>query len=379
MEKSPIISNCKGSTYSTFAAFAMAIVARLTARDILSIVTFDHTAQVIWSPTEVTATNLDEIRRALRNISVGGSTALFEGLSKAAEQVAKNMDKMKSDNPTYTNRLILLSDGAANVGPMHPLDFQRLSKKLGRANISVTTIGFGPNYDEDVLTDIAHLSDGNHAFIDNGDNLHEVLDKEFTHALNVAAADISTKIRFPHFVKPLKVLGPTAQIDANEIRISFNQLYGYQQKRAIIEIQVAPQLKREWQMVAAAQCTYYVTAGEKTKEHKQKCQAFLSFVKSAETAQVNKPVMEQVIVALTNAVSKMAVDLRDAGRTKEAQRACYANQRTIIGALETYNLDNTPRLKELWIKNGDYANQMAQSNWNNLRKQMRADQFGLDH
>ena len=343
-----------------------AIVRRLRKEDRLSLVTFDGRAHLVLPPTD--PRQAQKIRDAIHQISTGGSTALYAGLQMAAAQACSD---------ARANRIILLSDGAANVGPMHPLDFKRLGRNLGQSGISVTTLGFGKSYDEDVLAQLAHQSDGNHAFIERPKDLAPLLERDFTHALTIVAADISAKVRFAPFVTPLRVLGPRAQIRGREVLLSFNSLYGGQQKRAIIEVQIHGHKAQERVMLAVAQATGY----GKT-EHKLRAQAFVSLLDPtthtrARVCVVNKGVMEQVIIALTNSVAKIAVKLRDAGRTKEAQRACYANQKTIAGAVEMYGLDYKGRLRELWHENGEYARQMY--DWTTLRKRMRQDQFNLDN
>jgi len=63
------------------------------------------------------------------------------------------------------NRIILLSDGLANIGPDTPAELGQLGTELGRERIAVTTIGLGLGYHEDLLTQLANHSDGNHAFV----------------------------------------------------------------------------------------------------------------------------------------------------------------------------------------------------------------------
>jgi Ca-activated chloride channel family protein len=57
-----------------------------------------------------------------------------------------------------------MSDGLANVGPHRPSDFERLGQRLGAQGITVTTVGLGRGYNEDLMAGLASASDGNHAF-----------------------------------------------------------------------------------------------------------------------------------------------------------------------------------------------------------------------
>ena len=64
----------------------------------------------------------------------------------------------------YVHRIILLSDGQANVGPSSPGDLGRLGAALLKEGISVTTIGVGTNYNEDLMARLSQKSDGNTYF-----------------------------------------------------------------------------------------------------------------------------------------------------------------------------------------------------------------------
>ena len=64
-------------------------------------------------------------------------TALYAGTEKGAEEVKKFFDKGR------VNRVILLSDGMANIGPSDPSDLKLLGQKIGGEGITVTTQGLG--------------------------------------------------------------------------------------------------------------------------------------------------------------------------------------------------------------------------------------------
>ncbi|MFP4562619.1 MAG: vWA domain-containing protein [Spirochaetia bacterium] len=115
---------------------ALLAVDMLEDTDIVSIVTYDDTVQVLVPATRVSERRY--IRRRIESIHAGGSTALFAGVSKGADEVSKFLDGRN------VNRVILLSDGLANVGPDSPMALGNLGEALKRTGISVTTIGLGP-------------------------------------------------------------------------------------------------------------------------------------------------------------------------------------------------------------------------------------------
>ena len=73
----------------------------------------------------------------------------------------------------------MLSDGQANVGPSSPTELGDLGASLSKDGITVTTIGLGTGYNEDLMANLAGYSDGNHAFVKDAEDLARVFKYEF--------------------------------------------------------------------------------------------------------------------------------------------------------------------------------------------------------
>ncbi|MCK5662213.1 MAG: VWA domain-containing protein, partial [Thiotrichaceae bacterium] len=120
----------------------------LDSQDILSIVSYDDRIDVLVPATKMS--DKANIAAAIRRLTARGSTALFAGVSKGGDEVQKFLDKNR------VNRVILLSDGIANVGPSSPYALGQLGSKLIKLGISVTTLGLGLGYNEDLMTQLAN-------------------------------------------------------------------------------------------------------------------------------------------------------------------------------------------------------------------------------
>src|SRR6202008_148552 len=79
----------------------------------------------------------EDLKARIHRIQPGGSTALHAGVVLGAKQVRQFFSKER------VNRVILLSDGLANVGPSSTSDLSRLGHELRNDGISVSTIGLG--------------------------------------------------------------------------------------------------------------------------------------------------------------------------------------------------------------------------------------------
>ena len=97
---------------------------RLAEKDIVSIITYDHTVNVLLPATKVT--DKGYIKNEISKIQSGGNTALFAGVSKGAAEVRKFLEENR------VNRVILLSDGLANVGPSSPAEVGQPRRVAGQ-------------------------------------------------------------------------------------------------------------------------------------------------------------------------------------------------------------------------------------------------------
>ncbi|MGI9407108.1 MAG: vWA domain-containing protein, partial [Hyphomicrobiaceae bacterium] len=142
---------------------ALMALDRLEADDILSIVTYSDRAEVLVPATRVRDRHV--LRRKINHIFTSGRTALYAGTKAGIGQVR---EFLRSER---VNRVILLSDGLANIGPSTPEVLGRLGREAVADGISATTIGLGLGYNEDLMAKLAYNSDGNHAFVENASDL----------------------------------------------------------------------------------------------------------------------------------------------------------------------------------------------------------------
>lgn len=365
LDKSGSMSGDK--IYRAREAAAMAIN-RLNAGDIASVVAYDTTVRVMMPATKVS--DKKAFRRAIERIDAGGNTALFAGVSKGAHEIDKFLD------PNRVNRIILLSDGLANVGPSSPAELGRLGASLAKEGISVTTIGLGLGYNEDLMTQLAGMSDGNHAFVENADDLARIFNSEFGDVLAVVAQQVEVKIQCAPGVRPVRVLGRDADIVGGAVHTNLNQLYSEQEKFVLLEVEVpAGEVGRE-QLLASVEVSYtnMATRGRDTLSGT----AVVSFSASDEAVvdATDEKVMTTTVEQIANQMSKEAVQLRDAGRVEEAKRKLAEGAAFVQQKAELYD---GGALQSLSAELEQDAEALADDeDWNRTRKDLRKKQYSRD-
>lgn len=209
---------------------AIEIVERLSPDDILSLIVYSDRPQVIFPAQRVK--DKDAIIEIISGIYAGGSTALYGGVHSGADQVRKNMSW------EYMNRIILLSDGLANVGPSSTGALADLGAMLEAEGITVTTIGVGLDYNEDLMTALAATSGGNAYFASSARELPTIFAEEIGEAMTLTARDIRIRIDCPDGAKPVGVIGREGEISGQTMSVKIGKLYGKKEKFALFEIEI---------------------------------------------------------------------------------------------------------------------------------------------
>lgn len=336
-------------------------VSKLNKNDIVSIITYDSRVSVLVPATRVT--DKGALYEAIQNIRANGSTALFAGTSKGAAEVRKFLNKR------YVNRVVLLSDGMANVGPNSPAALGQLGKALAKEGMSVSTIGLGLGYNEDLMTQLANYSDGNHDFVENSADLARVFDREFGDAMSVVAQDVEIDIICDHGVTPIRVVGRDAEIVNNRVRTRINQLYSSQQSHVVLEVEVPASKDGVRRDVANVQVKYNNMATQKIARVDGRVAVQFSESKAKVKAAINKTAYEDVIEQVANVEAEEALELRDQGNVQGAVSKLKSNATFLEKAA---SLISSSKLRAQSDESVEEAAAVEQDkNWNKTRKVLK--------
>jgi len=337
---------------------AIMAVERLRKDDIISVVTYDHQANILLPATK--ATDQNRIITAINKLRAGGQTALYDGVEKAAKEVRKFLDRKR------VNRIVLVSDGLANVGPSTPKELGALGASLSKENIAVTTIGLGLGYNEDLMSQLAEKSDGNHAFAENATDLVRFFDHEFGDIFSVVAQEVNVTIIGVEGVRPIRVLGRDAEIQDQQVSVKLNQLYGGQEKYILLELEVPP---TKAERVIAGVAVVYRNLGADTSE-RLSSMVSATFTNSPQLVEekTNAAVMTAAVEQLAVEKNELAVKRRDEDKINEARKILIDNAKFLAEEAEKYE---SKSLEELSEKNKVDAQNLDERRWNRQRKFMR--------
>ena len=335
---------------------------RLKSKDIVSVILYDSDVEVLVPATKMT--NRDRIIGKIRSIKAGGSTALYAGVQTGAEELRKFLSNER------VNRVVLLSDGLANVGPDSPKALGNLGADLIDEGISVTTIGMGNGYNEDLMSNLAYKSDGGHYFCEEADELAGIFDQEFGRALSVVAQKVIIEITCPEGIKPIRLLGREGSINGQTIKLDMNHIYSEHEKYALLEVKT-PAYEEDALSIADVNIRYVNMKDSMEEKQDAKIAAGITRSRAMYDSKQNKEVYADVVEQIAIKNNERALALRDQGQIEKAKAELISNTvylRSNAATLDSEKLDGYAH------ENEKDADAVQQEDWSRARKGMRESQ-----
>ena len=205
-------------------------VDKLGDDDIFSLVTYDNDTDLLIAPERVGGRDhREELKARIHRIQAGGSTALHAGVVLGAKQVRRFFEKER------VNRVILLSDGIANVGPSSTSALAGLGRELRSDGITVSTIGLGDDYNEDLMTALAEASNANYYYVKDAEKLPGIFAEELGAARSLLARSIVIRIDAPEGVRLKEIIGrPDIVCGDRVVEIKMPELFGSEKRRFLV-------------------------------------------------------------------------------------------------------------------------------------------------
>lgn len=344
-------------------------ISLLGEKDIVSVVSYDDKVNVVVPATKVG--NKKRIQSLIDEVRPGGYTALFAGVSKGADQIRTFIAKNK------VNRIILLSDGLANVGPSSPHALGQLGLSLAKERISVTTIGLGLGYNEDLMTQLANNSDGNHAFVEHARDLANIFQKEFNDVLSVVAQKIQININFHNNIRPIRILGRNGQIIGNKVLVNMNQVYSNQEKYVLLEIEIPHNKAAKRLPIANVQVNYDNSISGRAEILNKNISVNYTRSEDMVDKNINANIMSAALEQKSVEKSELALQLRDQGKIEEAKKILRENTRTLQKEAKRFP-SQVKKFEDLMSINKDTAENLDSKNWSKQRKTLRKKIYEIE-
>ncbi len=255
-----VSGSMEGAKIQAARASAATIVNRLADGDILSVDVFSDTARPLVAPVRLTPETRASVLSRIAELGTGGSTNMFDGLSLAERHVAQ----APADHPV--RRIVMISDGQANVGPSSPDALGELAERSLAMGAQVTSLGVGLDYDERTLDAIAMRTSGRLFHIGDPREMQATLEREVG-LLSQTVADQA-------FIEVVPAPGVTLSgvdgahfswTESHVARIPLGTLFAGQHREALVRVRLSPSAVGTQRALASVRLAFHDPAANEVE------------------------------------------------------------------------------------------------------------------
>jgi len=191
----------------------IAAASQLKAGDIVSMVTWSTARDVVLDGHVVTRPNDPVVIEAFEDLSAGGGTDLNAGLTYGYYYADIN----RSD--AMVNRLVLVSDGGANVGITDADIIANYAGNRDEDGIYMVGLGVGNawTYDPELMDTVTDLGRGASLYANDSSEVWKSMGSDFINTMDVAARDVQVRLDLPPGFEIIRFSGEEYSEDPEEI------------------------------------------------------------------------------------------------------------------------------------------------------------------
>jgi Ca-activated chloride channel homolog len=199
-------------------------VSRLRDADRLALVVYDDEVDAIQPLAAATPRVKASLRLALHGVDPGGSTYLSGGWIAGCQELAEAPELTGNERPSRVRRVILLTDGLANVGMIDPRELAQHTGQLRQRGIATTTLGVGQDFDEGLLSAMAEAGGGNFQYAPDAGALRAFFSRELQELFNVAVSGFTVTLTLPPGVDAEIVSAFPVEADGTTLDVALGDL-----------------------------------------------------------------------------------------------------------------------------------------------------------
>jgi Ca-activated chloride channel family protein len=346
---------------------AMGLVDQLAPGDSFSLIAYSDHAEVLVPAQELE--DREAVKSRISHIRPGGSTALYAGVQLGATQIQRHLSGRR------INRVILLSDGLANVGPSSPRDLRQLGHALSERGISVTTIGVGDDYNEDLMAGLAEASDANYYYVKDTERLPEIFAKELGELVTVAAREVKIEIICPKGVKPIGLIGRPEVFAGQKASVQLSQ-FALAQNRYLFLRCLVNEPEPE---IAVVTVRYTDDLNGGTEQSlSERARVHFTEDKTVAAHSERPEIVAQKELLLTAVAKDAALADADAGRYQQAAQTLNRQAVVLDSQYQNAPASVQPQLRQESANLRLRANQFEQNQYDSgTRKSMQSESWNL--
>lgn len=210
-------------------AAARHLVEQLDGRDRLAVVHYGSDVGAL-GPLPATPAHRAQLLAFIDGISDEGGTNVGAGLEAAARALGEG------PGPGRPRRLILLSDGQPTEGRTGPGELTALVRALRARGLSVSALGVGLDFNEDLLQALAETGGGAYAFVADGAGMGGLFARDLRQAATRVAEEVALEVTLADGVELAEVLGHEAAQEGRRVRVRLADVAAGGEERVVVRL-----------------------------------------------------------------------------------------------------------------------------------------------
>ena len=312
------------------------VVKNLGFEDVLALVQYDDVVEVLNPSSKLD--DKEGLMRKINLITARNMTNLSGGMLEGYNQV----DSSKKEG--VVNRVLLLSDGLANVGITEPGALRKIAQeKFRNEGIALSTFGVGADFDELLMTSMSEYGGGNYYFIDSPDKIPAIFAKELNGLLAVVAQGSTLDIHFPEGFTCEQVFGYLSEPLPQGVRVRFNDVFALEKKAILVKMRAGKTPQSD--ITFHSNFTYFdaISSDGQVQQQQEICVQLVSDAKQLTQGVVSK-VAEQKALFTATELMDQASRYTEVGNSKGIE---LLNQAIALIELQLINTPDSLVLQKL--------------------------------
>lgn len=293
---------------------ATSLLESLRDGDIVSVYTFSTAVTQIAPPTVIHPTTRADLIQRVSVIQPMGSTNLFDGL-RAGEA---SMAQAPPSHPV--RRVVVISDGMANVGPSTPEELGQVAAQGTEYGAQVTAIGVGLEYDERTLAALAVRSSGRLYHLERPAQMASILREELELLGHTVATEAFIEVTPAAGVEILGAETVQGEMTEGRLRVPLGSLYGGQHREVLVRARVNTATPGPHTLATARLVFREPTGARAERSHPLSLQYTVTSDPVAASRSVDRRVETMVASVRAARAQLQAVAMLNQGRVADAAR-----------------------------------------------------------
>lgn len=237
---------------------AKQFVTRLADEDQIAIVTYSTDYSVDLPLTAMKGQHA-RVERVIDDILDGGGTNISGGLQAG-------LTALRSARHGAIKRLLLVSDGNANQGITSPVALAELARRGRDEGVTVSTLGVGVDFNEDLLAQMAQAAGGGYYYARDAEAIAAAFDKELSGLTKLAARNVEVGLDLAQGVSIREVFGYRTELRRGRVIVPVGDMASGERRRVLVQLEASTPSGATLD-VSNLVLAYAVAGTEDTREH----------------------------------------------------------------------------------------------------------------